>query len=337
MKSSRKLHLIFIVVVVSLLGNAIYAQETYLSPTFVDWNPNGLYQAVGFENEIRIIEVSTGQIIRIFPWSVSPQLQVSPQWSPDGNKLAIVNGDIEIWEQPWNLANTIPISKLPSVSTFSTISWSPDSSKLGAGSGSVIEIWNLQFPELERLISDQGISNILDLEWINADLMAVSSTLNLIVLVNPNTGDVTNYYSLTSQVPVPATYSIDSNPTGTQLVMGNGAGNIDVWTDFSLTEPLQQSQTNISIEMNDVVYDTEWNPVDGLIAILAGNEVYIWDYESNEIIEFITTSGFVRSIDWSPNGTKLAYADETGVVEIINASVLCLLPNCLNAPNFSRN
>ncbi|MBZ0277361.1 MAG: hypothetical protein K8I60_14545 [Anaerolineae bacterium] len=335
MKLSSKLFLITLAFVISLLGNAIYAQEIYPSPTFVDWNPNGLYQAVGFENEVRLIEVSTGQTIRTFPWSVSPQVQVSPQWSPDGNKLAIVNGSIEIWEQPWNLANTAPISQLPSVSTFSTISWSPDSSKLGAGSGSVVEIWNLQFPELERLINDQGISNILDLEWINADLMAVSSTLNLIVLINPNTGSVINYYSLTGEVPVPATYSIDSNPAGTQLVMGNGAGNVDIWTDFSLTDPLQQSQTKISVEMYTVVYDTEWNPVDNLIAILAGSNIHIWDYEANEIIEVVPTPGFVHSVDWSPDGTQLAYADETGDVEIIDVSDSCLAPTCLNAPIIS--
>ncbi len=335
MKSSSKLYLITLVFVISLLGNAIYAQETYPSPTFVDWNPNGLYQAVGFENEVRLIEVSTGQTIRIFPWSVSPQVQVSPQWSPDGNKLAIVNGSIEIWEQPWNLANIVPYYVIPITSTSRAFAWSPDSTRIASADGQIISIWHIENQVEERFFYDQGLDQILDIEWASENMLFVSSTLNLIILFDPNTGIVTNYYSLTSQVPVPATYSLDSNPAGTQLVMGNGAGNIDIWTDFSLTDPLQQSQTKISIEMYDVVYDTEWNPVDNLIAILAGSDIHIWDYEANEIIEVVTTPGFVRSVDWSPDGTQLAYADENGVVEIIDVSVSCLAPTCLNAPIIS--
>lgn len=335
MKLSSKLYLIILAFVISLLGNAIYAQETYPSPTFVDWNPNGLYQAVGFENEVRLIEVSTGQTIRTFPWSVSPQVQVSPQWSPDGNKLAIVNGSIEIWEQPWNLANTVPTVQLTVASTINAISWSPDSQRIASGSGDVVRIWNLQTSLVDISFHDNSLLHILDLEWISSQLIAASSTLNLITLFDPNTGVVTNYYSLTSQVPVPATYSLDSNPAGTQLVMGNSAGNVDIWTDFSLTDPLQQSQTKMSVEVYDVVYDTEWNPVDNLIAILAGSDIHIWDYEAHEIVEVVTTSGFVRSVDWSPDGTQLAYADETGVVEIIEVSVSCPAPTCLNTPILS--
>lgn len=114
---------------------------------FVAWNPNGQFLAVGHDTTLTILDANTLEVVNSL--NNLEMQDVSAAWSPDGNRLAIVNGpDLEVWEQVWSDVDAQrsmvygyyndlepPGSREGNMGSLAAIAWNPDGSELAVCPG----------------------------------------------------------------------------------------------------------------------------------------------------------------------------------------------------------
>jgi WD40 repeat protein len=70
------------------------------------------------------------------------------------------------------------------------------------------------------------------------------------------------------------------------------------------------------------VYSVDWNAENNLI--LSGDvagTISIWNATTGEILQTLDIDCPVYSVAWSPDGTRFAYANADGEIEIVNIDI----------------
>lgn len=262
-------------------------------------------------------------------------------WSPDGNRLAIVNdADVAIWQQPWDIgtANLLTTYQYyadrnppePSVSVAG-VAWSPDGTQIASIMGGIVDIWDAGIGT--RLLRIGGEFDVIpDVMWHSDGRIAIGDTAHYAYLLDSESGAILKgFYAgllVVGEVP-PAIWSVAMSPTGNELATGNSLGEILIWNDTTTSGQYTSEYALVlgTLEEGhtDYVLTLDWSPTGQFVA--SGSQdgtVRVWDASTGEQLEVINLGedAWVYSVAWSPDGSKLAYGNPDGTVTLFDATQL---------------
>jgi WD40 repeat protein len=208
---------------------------------------------------------------------------------------------------------------------FST-AFAPDNSLLAMAGYGQITLWNLK--TLTREHSLEGHTDLVwDLAWTpDGGILASASQDGTVILWETET------YKQVALLETGPASSLDFSPDGSQLVIGTGAGEVQLW-DVADVELMDTLVSSTSSPVNSV----DWSPNGAVIAsgVFSG-QIYIWDADTGDIIKILEGYGAELSsandVDWSPDGGLLASGHEDGKVHLWDANTWGLV-NTIDAHN----
>ncbi|MEA1985598.1 MAG: hypothetical protein U9N13_08120 [Euryarchaeota archaeon] len=266
---------------------------------------------------------------------------ISPQWSPDGEKIVYVTShswyQVEIWIIDSDGNNKQQITTGVSGFGFNK-PWSPDSTKLVYSSleyGLIPGIW-IYDVHTEEKHKINGIKNINSYQWVfngsNLFIVEEEDNTQKLWLVDSDGKNKT----LLSTISGENTRFL-WQPYGDQILyISNGSGNYDIWImnpDGSGKKQLTSTTENeyamgidFSPDGNKIVYVSR-NSFDRTnLSAFKGFSTTIWTMDAdgankkqlmaaNESLDYYYPS-------WSPDGTKIAFEDRNDAGNRVNVVVM---------------
>ena len=248
-----------------------------------------------------------------------PTIGYAVQWSPNGDKVALVGDSNNVWI----LNSDFQIVGYITPTLSGPISWSPDSSKLAIGT----EIWNAI--TLERLLSIEGEvrSSMRSKQWGDDNrTIALDNGLN-ILLYDTTTGEVATAFS--GSVEGQWIVSADWSPDETRFAVSRADRSIAIFD-------VATGEITAVYPQQEIVDAITWSPDStlfaGIIAEFVSNDtpgsiptagqnilvsIYLWDAVTGEVVQTISGLGeYANMLRWNPNGNELASGAPNGLVEI---------------------
>jgi WD40 repeat protein len=292
----------------------------------VEWSPDGTKIAVGggtspcnptdpTEFDIRIIDASTQQTIKTLTGLTCQITDID--WSPSGDKIvASSSGDASgyvIWDvESGQMITRDPIGEqgVESVRWDPVLQIDPGSERLAvayASTGAII-VDPYSGSILTRLRS-RGTT----VDWRpDGTQLALAGGYDTSVFIENASGQVQELIGHTEGIS-----DLDWNSYGTKLASASGDASVRVWnanTGQSLNVLMGHSQRVTSVA---------WRPgSDQLASASLDGTLIIWDTNTGLPVEQVHSLGTISDLDWSPDGTKLAYADRSDGVNIIEPKPL---------------
>lgn len=315
------------------LSISVTAQDFILGP-FVAWSPDGTMVAVAHETTLQIIDADTMSVLNTIT-----DLEVMSNgsaWSPDGSMIAVINGyDVEIWSQPWNsqLVQHIVSYKYyadrtpPEPSIYvGVVAWSPDGSYVASNLGRSLDIWqSATGNRLRRITGDWSM--VTDLVWTPDNRLALATIDTTVAILNPDTGEVMNYFYRTSW-DFDAFTALAFSPDGDQAAVGTDYGGILIWEDTRTSELWTTNARpidDVTTGHTERVSSLSWSS-DGQYLASSGFDgtVRIWDPAAGELLDMIEVGEDVQvnSVAWRPGSNELAYGEPNGTVEIVTPAIV---------------
>ncbi len=325
-----------------LLPNHSDAQE--VDPTgiiSVAWSPDGtMIVAVGEGGFVGIFDSQTHVLIRTLLGATGDVYAVD--WNFTSTQIVTVGGDARliIWDvNSGNIVTEVSNFDFPPFS----VSWSPNNQFIASldsppdGFG-LVQIWDAQtFQQLYE--HPVGLSGTV--EWRNNQELAVSNFLGGVALFDPTLAIPYNqafdlYQFGTGNPALAIAWSPDYSKLAIAEVpnMSYAANpdldfDITVWDVNTSTEILR-----IPAAHEAQIVSLAWSSTNQLASASYGGEIKIWDASTGQNLDTIMTNNVndldYFTVDWSPDGTQLAYGGfndaEEGAFGIINAP----------APNIDR-
>jgi WD40 repeat protein len=273
----------------------------------------------------------------------------SVAWSPDGDKIAVGGGlevcdpdnpsifAIRIYDV---LTGQLETSLTESTCTVTMVDWSPDGTKLVASSKDVtgVRVWDVnsgQVITLDEVFGGQGITAV---RWSpDGTKWAYATVGNSVIIRGGLTGQILGSASTGGTL-------VDWSPDGSQLVTGsayeNGVYTVDAATGQQLLalsghangitpvdwstdgRYIASASADASVKIWDatsgqsilnltgfVARYVRWNPNSDTFAVVSVGDIQIWDVNTGNQIASIPTSPRNLTVDWSPDGERLAYFD----------------------------
>lgn len=222
----------------------------------------------------------------------------------------------------WNANTGMLVQELNGehTDTVASLAWNPSSTHLaGLSLDYTLQIWDVT---LQTSIV-QRPSGITGLDWYN-DRIAVGISRGLGIYDSLGGDFLYGVGQHDSQL-----VSVAWSPDGEWIASGGADGSIYLW-DMMLTYSNYIGIPTSELHgHNSSVFSLDWHP-DGRYIASAGLDgtVRIWDTTTGEQIHGIDTGAFVLCVQWSPDGTRLAYAGDVeamgAVLEIVDVADLML-------------
>ncbi len=170
-------------------------------------------------------------------------------------------------------------------------------------------------------------SQEIELVGQNLQIVAWQPTGDLIAVASFE-GDVRIYTSellLVNQIDILSTdspFSLEWSRDGSKLAIGTFAkihspNKTYIWnSDFNMTSFIEQPTLGAGL------FDISWHPNNIWLALTWNNNIYVWNIDSGNLEETITTpsspEGIGRTIKiaWKPDGSKLAGGTDYGTINI---------------------
>jgi WD40 repeat protein len=224
------------------------------------------------------------------PWTG----QVFVSWSPDGRLLASVDtaGIAFIWDAE----SGAKLSTLDSV--YTNPAWSPDGETLAAGSGSLIEFWNVHTGKTGAPIQVPGENESVDkIAWSTGGKTLVSvSHQNAIAIWDVQAQTQPHIFNgFQDRVT-----SVSWSPDGSSLASGSWDGTIIIWNVKTRTH-------RQIIKAPRFIENIAWSPKgDTLAAATDFDQIILWAASTGKQVGVLPANGDKIKITWSPDGNMLA-------------------------------
>jgi WD40 repeat protein len=298
--------------------------------------------------------------------SAHPLQQTAPRiisvaWSPDGTKLAITGGP-EVCDNPdlslydVRIVNPATNQTLLNLSGnrcyLTSLTWSPDGSKLMGASLRRVHIWNALTGQLVSdnirgqgfisarwmpdgnsvIVTDVGggisrndantgqtilafryaLASVIDLNPAGTQLVGGQFRDNLLRIVDIDTGELVSNLSGHTS----GIFSVDWSPDGSKIASGSDDGNVRIWNATSGARLLSLSAHT------GTVTSVAWNPDNRLLSTTGvDGKLRIWDTNNGQMVSEVSAVGFIYDAAWSPDGSKLAYGGASSNVNVIAPSI----------------
>jgi len=276
------------------------------------------------------------------PESYAKVLVSSPDWSPDGKRIAYLKGiDVDTGRTDRDIYMINADGSNPSSLTTveqSTIAWSPDAQKIAFNgwtrSGGTygtpgIYLINPDGTGLEYLTG--GVSFTWSADSKEIAVAIQSSTSDSSASASDEDSDIyvrrTDGSGLTRLTNTPDTdeSTPDWSPDGTKIAFTGAdiSGNNDIYvmnTDGS-------GRTNLTNSSTGKVYNPAWSPDSKKIAFLRGSGIYVMNANGTCEMHLTNLNDLTPGVDedvldWSPDGEKIAFKSASSgndEIYVINA------------------
>jgi len=287
----------------------------------LDWHPLGEMIAASENSSVHIYDSDGVQIIRSLPNFSNFVTDIA--WNPDGTKLAVANGyEIQIWQEPWNVNALQPelIIQSPMVSNdlgIVSVDWHPSAEKILGVNTPNAYIWDTTTGQLIETITSQQ-NAILSASWNNnGELLGRGDIVGGVVIDNLAT-DSREFSEFFDRSGV---YALSWSPAGDKVAAGSGSGILHIF-GFS---PFFTGNGYIETEAGKII-SLAWNPSDEYLIASGSTDgsVTVWNLQTQQAVVDLQVGSAVPSVDWSSDGSKLAYGFEGGfdIVDLVGVSTL---------------
>lgn len=287
----------------------------------LDWHPLGEMIAASENSSVQLYDSDGVQIIRSLP--SFPNLVTDVAWNPDGTKLAVANGyEIQIWQEPWNVNALQPelIIQSPTVSNdlgIVSVDWHPSAEKILGVNTPNAYIWDTTTGQIIETITPQQ-NAILSARWNNnGEQLGRGDIVGGVVIENLAT-DTREFSAFFDRSGV---YALSWSPAGDKVAAGSESGILHIF-GFS---PFFTGNGYIETEAGKII-SLAWNPSDEYLIASGSTDgsVTVWNLQTQQAVVDLQVGSAVPSVDWSSDGSKLAYGFEGGfdIVDLVGVSTL---------------
>lgn len=303
-----------IVISFLLVGNLETQGLQTVMRTAVAWSPNGTLIVTTTNNGIVEVRNTNGDILRSF--SAHDGRIISLAWDPDaqnGDRFATGGADqfIKIWDaNSGELIATLAGHEDPII----WLSWSVNDrlASLGIAENDNVRIWDTN-DWLQ--IATPSMGSIDRFIWSpDGSQFAVVGPTTLV-----STGDAITFQSITSfrVDETIAVTRVDWNPVSQQLVTSSWDSTIRLW---NLENEIPEG---ILTQLDGIADFVQFSPDGTRIAGIIDNQILMWDESTGDLLDTITEQSTILGLDWSPDGTQIAYGTVTGsiIIETLNYSI----------------
>jgi WD40 repeat protein len=302
----------------------------------VSWSPDGERLATGsWDSTAKVWDTGNGK--ELFTLKGHGGIVASVAWNPQGDHLATGSGDGTA--KIWDAGSPKEILTLSGhAGSVASIAWSPKNESLAAASGSEVILWDTDLGKKLRVFSG-GSGPIASVAWSPDGKRLATASGSAAVLWDVATGQELfplrgESESITASVswsPDGKLLATASNKLGKRL--GHSAtawdGNAVLWNASSGKELSTLSGDSGRVE------SVAWSPDGKRLATGNGSKVLVWSvvtgkrlltiaHDDSEVNAWdaakgkqpsaITVNGgLVRSLAWSPDGSRLAIANSSVV------------------------
>jgi WD40 repeat protein len=285
---------------------------------WVMWSPDGSQLATAADDFSSIIwDANTGDPIYTLTGHTNWIQQAL--WSPDGSKIATASWDntVKLWDakngkeiSTFTGHSADPINRLFGFQGILNLVWSPDGTRVASqGLTGWVRVWEIATgTELFAFQTNADLSE--PMSWsADGSKIATCAVPQILQIWDAHTGEpiiggfVNNTTNLTFQDFISFCVSAAWSPDGERIVTGGWDESVTVWNaktgDKILSFPSYGQPDGLTWSQNGE-------------RIAAGENsgvVKIWDSNTGvELLSFKTTHPFLFTVDWSPDGSRLAGA-----------------------------
>lgn len=287
----------------------------------ITWNHSGTKLAVGYNTgQVQILDTASGQVQQTFQF---PGVPVDVEWSPtDPHILAVTATDpgrVQFVVQVLNVATNQTIMMVEGAETIDSIAWSPDGNYLAGAKGFLASGFGIRYISIWQVSTGVEIKiipfkeeDVTSIAWSpDGGRIAGGSTDMNITIWDVNTGNPIRTLAGHNDV----VWAVAWSPDGSKIASSSGVFDraVRIWD--------AATGQNIVTFTNFIVSDLSWSSNNRYI-VAAGTDdwIPIWDVNAGQLLDTINSDRPIRTVAWSPDGAKIAYAREgTDSVTIIPA------------------
>ncbi|HYO88425.1 MAG TPA: hypothetical protein VER79_07235 [Candidatus Limnocylindrales bacterium] len=262
-----------------------------------DWSPEGTQIAASGLDGVVTVDVLDGAAAPV-PLSSQPVPATEVVYTSDGRDLVLANGDqIRVWERnPQRLRLTIPGHAPVAVSADSTLVAFTDG-------GLQVQVASLA-DGAARLAIEGHLDVVTDLGFSPTGQYLVSSSLdNLLRIWNLSNGDQMRFQRSRGR----AQLALDVNRFSSVVASGTRGGIARVLNVVVMTE------SAYNLRPREDVVDVEFSPDGLLLALVGGNNLYLWTTNSREAPVVVSLSTPASCVAFNPEGSRLLVGAEDGL------------------------
>ncbi|HEX3050232.1 MAG TPA: WD40 repeat domain-containing protein [Aggregatilineaceae bacterium] len=283
----------------------------------IAWKPDGSQLAVGYSDGT--LEIRDGQSGTLEQTLVGHTSYITAlAWHPTANQLLSgAEGEIFLWD----LSTGVSFDLRDSYSTLTTIvrgvSWSADGSQIFASEGSYFLTWDVQTLPPQFQSEQRNQHPIYSFVWNHNRSRVATISLGFVTLRDAGT-----FSEPEGTIDKGGIGAIAWSPDGNQLVTGDWVGSIKIWdvssSDFQLERELQPALYDTAEYPQTNIQALQFNAAGTEVYSVAGDGTFVrWDADSGEVLATTHLTAPIYEAVFSPDGTRLAYGGESGVLELV--------------------
>ena len=291
----------------------------------VSWSPDGTRIVSGSEDTtLKIWDGASGtEIATLATPRDAPGRVKAVAWSPDGTRIASAAMELSVWDAASGAELAVHRDRPGWVEA---VDYAPDGAAIVTGTDDAIQVWDTA-EKSRRLFGRGHALTTLDRKYgVQGTVNAVAcspdgvhiafsqhadrrfpGSRNTLNIWDTDTGENGPLTSNTGRV-----CAVAYSPDGTRIVSGSHEGTLKIWESGTGAEIA--TLTGHAGTVNAVA----WSP-DGtrIVSGSADNTLRVWDARQMVCLAILPCLGAVGGCDYSPQGRRICYGDETGIVHIL--------------------
>ncbi|MBI5666440.1 MAG: WD40 repeat domain-containing protein [Chloroflexi bacterium] len=287
----------------------------------IAWSPDGTQVAVGqgsyvcdyedfSKHAVQILDAATGQVVSQLVLHACTV--TSLDWNHDGSQLITIGGT-DGFGVVWNMATGKPISVSRSYSMPGRLAdlWSPDETRVASIAEGTQEalIWNPANGQAMFTFDTEGFYFPYAIAWSpDGTHLVTANGYGNVVTWNVTSGESVEQLSGHTGIVSAVIWNANN-----QIITGGWDDTIRIWdADTGTPQKVLVGHTG---NINDLKLNSEGNR---LASASDDGTVRIWDVTNGQQIQVIEDDDRIYTVDWSPDGSKLAYGGLGGEVHVID-------------------